>query len=72
MYWYTYGTLYSKRENRDYQESALKLETFSASLKLLYIEIQQLSFIEGYAQKNNSQADKKRRSLSPQMKDHIF
>ena len=38
MNWCT-GTLYSKRENRDYQKFALKLEKISASLKLLYIEI---------------------------------
>ena len=48
MYWST-GTLYSKRENRDYQKFALKLKTFSASLKLLYIDIRRLSFVERYA-----------------------
>lgn len=36
-------TLYSKWEDRDYRETALKIDTFSASMKLSYIDIQRLS-----------------------------
>ena len=44
-------TLYSKWEDRDYRETALKIDTFSALLKLSYIDIQRLSLPEGYAKK---------------------
>ena len=44
-------TLYSKREDRNYRETALKIDTFSASLKLSHIDIQRLSLPEGYVKK---------------------
>lgn len=53
-------TLYSKREDRNYRETALKIDTFSASLKLSHRDIQRLNLPEGYVKKYN-QADKKRR-----------
>lgn len=44
-------TLYSKREDLNYRETALKIDTFSASLKLSHIDIQRLSLPEGYVKK---------------------
>ena len=64
-------TLYSKWEDRDYREIALKIDTFSASLKLSYIDIQRLSLPEG-CYKNTAKQAKRGEDASPQMKDHIF
>lgn len=63
MYWST-GTLYSKPENRDYQKFALKLRTFSASLKLLYIDVRRLSFVERYAQKQQPSRQKEEKTIT--------